>query len=80
MAKNIVKGTKVQGSIHQSSDVPNTENIVDRAEAQEILQKTESQQSSMQFMGGKARGKIAIICLAVLLLVYLAFRFFASHM
>lgn len=79
MARNAVTGTKVKGTIQQSSDVPNTENLVDRSEAREVLQKTESQQSSLQFMGGKARGKIAVIFLAALLVVYFLYRLLA-HM
>lgn len=70
-AKQTVKGVTVGGSLKQTSSTPDTQqSVADSNIKGGLAQNIEKQQPSLQIGKSKALGKISVIALCVIIVVY----------
>lgn len=76
MAENRIEDSTIKKNVVMESDVKNTSNVFKGSSAESIKQKIDNQEQNLSLLGfGRARGRYAVVALAVVVICYLLYHF-----
>jgi len=73
-----VEDVRSKGRISQKSDAPTTEQVIKGTEAKGVQQSVGSQQEELHAGKFRAKGRLAIVGLVLLLMLYALFRYLSK--